>query len=436
MDLNNNTPRFSIVIPTYLNTSGVKALLESIKQHTDLSDCEILVVANGAPPETREIVNMGIPLKMLWFDEPQGFSKAVNAGIKESIGDAVILLNDDCELLTQEHNRWLNLLSEPFSDPQVGITGSHKLFSEDAQHEFIIFFCVMLRRKMLDQIGVLDESFSPFYGEDIDLCIRAERAGWKWVQVPVGEECHLELMPNTEHLPEWKRSKWVGNFPISHEAEVTLGQLPNHVEVVERNRAILRARYGAVDIRRAEQIEGWMGHDEMLWLATQAKTRKVIIEVGSHAGKSTRAFADNTEGVVWAVDSWESEEVLRQFYDNLRDHIKSGKVRPVRMSSKLASKTLQVFADFIFIDANHDYSFIKEDIMNWRPWLAKDGVICGHDYSETFPGVVQAVNELVVPFVPSNTGIWVATDELKITEPLMGFGGFFCTEKQINSLSA
>jgi predicted O-methyltransferase YrrM len=431
-------PRFSIVIPTYLNSSGLETLLNSIIRHTELADAEIVIVANGAPPETKDLpAKLGIAATTLWFENPVGFSRAVNAGIKESSGELICLLNDDCILLDQPKNHWLDLLSGPFSDPQVGITGSHKLWDPDTQHNFIIFFCAMLRRSMIEQIGALDESLSPFYGEDITMCIEAERAGWKWVQVPVGEECRLVEVPDSEHLPEWKRQRWVGNFPIAHDAETTLGQLPNHVEVVERNRATLRAKYGPVNIARAEQIEGWMGHDELIWLATQARTRKVIVEVGSHAGKSTRAFADNTDGVVYAVDRWDDSSVLMQFYENLGDHIATGKVRPVRMSSAEGARALRsVKPDMVFIDADHEYESIKADILSWRPLLVDDGLLCGHDYSADFPGVIQAVNELLDSRVPPKTGIWEAIDNLLITMSVTGYGGFFCTEKQTDSLSA
>lgn len=422
--------RISIIVPTYLHSP--RACLESIAKYTDLNeDCELILVCNGAPPETRDIpAQLGIPCTVIWFDKPQGFAHACNVGIKESSGELVVLLNDDCTLLPQERNEWLSLLAQPFVDPQVGITGSHKLHDPDTQHNFIIFFCAMLRRSMLDQIGALDESLNPFYGEDIDLTIRAEQAGWKWVAV--GGEAQLVPIPDSDHLPEWKRAKWVNQFPIAHEGEATLGQLPEHVEVVERNRAKLRARY-RVDIERAKQIEGWMGHDEMIWLAETGKTRGTIIEVGSHCGKSTRVFADSTDGVIYAVDKWKDERVFQQFYANLFDHIETGKVRPIRAESKLASDALRktnIRADLLFIDADHEYPSIKADIMNWRPLLAESGLLCGHDYSSDWPGVVQAVNELLVSYVPPKTGIWVAKDEPRITESLMGFGGFFASRSE------
>lgn len=413
----------SIVIPTYLNSAGLRTLLLSIKQYTNLDQVELVIVANGAPPETRTMLqDVGLSGTTVWFEQPVGFAKACNVGIKESSSDLIVLLNDDCELLAQEQNHWLNLLSAPFADPTVGITGSHKLYDNDTQHHFIIFFCAMLRRSMLDQVGLLDESLSPFYGEDIDLCTRAEQVGWKCVAI--GGEAQLVPIPNSEHLPEWKRAKWVNNFPIAHEGEATLSQLPEHVAVVERNRALLRAKY-RVDTDRAKNIEGWMSESELHWLATQAKTHKVIVEIGSHCGRSTRALADNTEGVVFAVDYWKDEDIALKFYSNLSDHIASGKVRPVRLSSADAARVLNATPDMIFVDGEHDEAAVRSDITNWQPLLADGGLLCGHDYHPDWPDVIKVVNELLIARQPPNTGIWEAVDQLDITESVMGYGGFF-----------
>ena len=47
--------------------------------------------------------------------------------------------------------------------------------------------------------------------------------------------------------------------------------------------------------------------------------------------------------------------------------------------------------DMVFIDAEHTYESCKDDIEAWLPKCTK--YICGHDYSDNFPGVKQAVNE-------------------------------------------
>lgn len=52
--------------------------------------------------------------------------------------------------------------------------------------------------------------------------------------------------------------------------------------------------------------------------------------------------------------------------------------------------------DFIFIDGNHYYTYVYEDIFNWFPKLKKGGIISGHDYVEKPNyGVIQAVGDLL-----------------------------------------
>jgi hypothetical protein len=49
--------------------------------------------------------------------------------------------------------------------------------------------------------------------------------------------------------------------------------------------------------------------------------------------------------------------------------------------------------DFLFIDANHTYEFVKRDIEYYLPKMKKGSIMAGHDYNEHHPGVLQAVNE-------------------------------------------
>lgn len=52
--------------------------------------------------------------------------------------------------------------------------------------------------------------------------------------------------------------------------------------------------------------------------------------------------------------------------------------------------------DFVYIDANHDYDFIKQDIEDWASALKEGGLLCGHDFSADCPGVIRAVIEFAV----------------------------------------
>jgi len=49
--------------------------------------------------------------------------------------------------------------------------------------------------------------------------------------------------------------------------------------------------------------------------------------------------------------------------------------------------------DFVYIDGLHDYASVREDIHDWFPKLKSGGILCGHDYNETNPGTIQAVDE-------------------------------------------
>lgn len=59
----------------------------------------------------------------------------------------------------------------------------------------------------------------------------------------------------------------------------------------------------------------------------------------------------------------------------------------------------RLFADrscaFVFIDANHDYDYIRRDVIAWLPKVVPGGTLAGHDYSAEFDGVRRAVNELL-----------------------------------------
>lgn len=158
-------------------------------------------------------------------------------------------------------------------------------------------------------------------------------------------------------------------------------------------------------------IEGWMGRGPRKWLKRQARTHSRIIEVGVWKGKSTRILAKHSKGTVWAVDHWQgtphdaeqhalypdAESAYEEFRDNLAAYIDAGRVIPVRLPSVDAAELLldtegRTF-DMVFIDADHSYEGCAADIAAFTPLVAPGGLLCGHDYKLTFPGVIRAVDE-------------------------------------------
>jgi predicted O-methyltransferase YrrM len=168
-------------------------------------------------------------------------------------------------------------------------------------------------------------------------------------------------------------------------------------------------------VSSAAAIPGWMDVAELEWLAFHASRRLAIVELGSWKGRSTKALAGATPGVVWAVDHWSgsadaaddtfkeiqrdgAEAVFIAFMANLSNEIAVGKVVPVRASGLDATHWLSQHlpggcADMIFIDAEHRYEAVRRDLDAFLPLLARGGVICGHDHDPYWPGVVRAVDE-------------------------------------------
>lgn len=51
------------------------------------------------------------------------------------------------------------------------------------------------------------------------------------------------------------------------------------------------------------------------------------------------------------------------------------------------------WADFVFVDAGHSYSAVRQDIAAWESKVREGGWFGGHDYHPKFPGVIRAVGE-------------------------------------------
>jgi len=64
-----------------------------------------------------------------------------------------------------------------------------------------------------------------------------------------------------------------------------------------------------------------------------------------------------------------------------------------RPSVEAAAGVPDGWLDFVFLDGDHRYDAIAKDIRAWMPKVRKGGLICGHDFTPGWPGVIQAVQE-------------------------------------------
>ena len=135
---------------------------------------------------------------------------------------------------------------------------------------------------------------------------------------------------------------------------------------------------------------------------------KVGVEVGVAFGGHAEAILDNTQVQrLVGIDPYQHQ----QNYDDMLnlpqeqfEHLfwyAMGRLSRfgerythVRLSSQEAAGNLEGFADFVYLDANHSYEAVKQDLASWLPRIRPGGIIAGHDFSLEFPGVRQAVEEL------------------------------------------
>lgn len=212
----------SIVIVNYNTRDYLKDSLGSIYSQKNNIPYEVIVVDNNSTDGS----------KLLWRDsefknikfienkENLGFARGCNQGIALSKGRYILVLNPDTVVLNDAIEKMVRFMDE---NKSVGISGP-KILNPDGtiqyscrkfpNHLFILFgrnsiftkvspnnrfskkylmsdwnhdenrevdwvsgASLMLRRELIDDIGLFDENFFMF-NEDVDICLRAKKAGW------------------------------------------------------------------------------------------------------------------------------------------------------------------------------------------------------------------------------------------------------------------
>lgn len=223
-------PRTSVIIPTWNASSVLRDCLESLGELEEpAGGFEVLVVDNGSTDETELMLRRRYRwVRLVRSEVNLGFSKACNLGMANARGEYLVLLNND----TIVEPSWLvRLVSRADASP-AGAIASKVLFAgegkiinnagsvlrpgsdwpaadrginepDEGQYNEarqITAFCgaaVLLKRSMLDVVGIFDEAFF-MYWEDIDLSWRAVKAGWSLEFEPTAIVRHVHAASSGE----------------------------------------------------------------------------------------------------------------------------------------------------------------------------------------------------------------------------------------------
>jgi O-antigen biosynthesis protein len=201
-------PIVSIILVTFNQFNYTKECIESVKLYTKLN-YEIILIDNASSDDTIAQVKHIYPeIRVIANAENLGFPAAVNQGIKAAMGSYVLILNND----TVVTKGWLErLIDVAESDPHIGVVGpisnsvsgaqfdsqakyssikEMELYAQNAktknagvitQFPRLAFLCTLIKRRTFEELGGLDERFSPGNFEDDDYCLRAQLAGYKAV---------------------------------------------------------------------------------------------------------------------------------------------------------------------------------------------------------------------------------------------------------------
>lgn len=196
---------------------------------------EIIIVDNASSDRYPEKVAATRPMvRVVRNEENMGFAVANNLAVKMSLGENVLLLNDDAIL--QERSLGL-MMSELGADPRVGAVGPSLVFpdgspqllymnkrlphlrgmfceflgvdrrlrqkpwtrdwltlwgspEEAAEPEQISGACFLARRQAWDQVGGFDDQFY-YVLDDADLCFRLRKAGWRFRCIEAARVTHF-----------------------------------------------------------------------------------------------------------------------------------------------------------------------------------------------------------------------------------------------------
>ncbi len=238
-------PKIGIVIPTRDFAHMLDRCLTSLFAKTAYENFEVVLVDNGSVRETTAKVLASwrkaepTRFKVIREDSAFNFSRLCNLGAAQTDAPYLLFLNNDTEIIDAD---WLGGMLEYAQQPEIGAVGAKLLYGNHTiQHVGVVLglggaaghphqlwarhhggyygyavcsnnvsavtaACLLVERSKFDEVGGFDESFVVAFN-DVDLCLKLLKAGFRNVMLPNIEVLHHESASRgNEFTPEkWSR---------------------------------------------------------------------------------------------------------------------------------------------------------------------------------------------------------------------------------------
>jgi predicted O-methyltransferase YrrM len=135
------------------------------------------------------------------------------------------------------------------------------------------------------------------------------------------------------------------------------------------------------DVRRGAEVGVWCGPNAEALLSVFPNLHLLLVDTYVDEGQPNALISKYT-----AAEAREMASKAVQPYDGRYTWM-------IQPSVEAAALVPDGDLDFVFIDADHQYEPVKEDIEAWYPKVRNGGIVAGHDYSVHHKGVIRAVQE-------------------------------------------
>ncbi len=245
-------PLVSILIPTYNHVDDLDKCIKSIINKSTYKNYEIIIIENNSDEETfryYETLKQYPQIKVVVYKTDKfNYSAINNYGAQYANGEHLIFLNNDVEIISED---WIQEMLMYSQREDIGIVGAKLYYPDDtiqhagvtlgiggvAGHLFkyfdrnnpgyfgraiiasnyscVTFACAMMKRRIFDEMGGLDESFEVAFN-DVDMCMRVASAGYLNCFTPYAELYHYESKSRGLEDNEEKIKRFQGEIKRFH----------------------------------------------------------------------------------------------------------------------------------------------------------------------------------------------------------------------------